>query len=64
LTVPSSPQRRPAASSSPRSRKADVVLPFVPVMPATATSGAKSCPSRVKPGTQKNNVPGDTARLS
>ena len=30
---------------------------------ATA-SRAKSCPSRVKPGTQKNSVPGSTLRLS
>ena len=103
VTVPSRPVRRPAASSSPRTRKAEVVLPFVPVTPialrravgspcrraaagamaartsstrtsgtprpsgrwttsaaaprATA-SGAKSCPSRVNPGTQKNSVPG------
>ena len=109
LTVPTRPVRRPAASSSPRTRKAEVVLPFVPVMPtarnravgspcsraaagaiaartsSTSTSGtpwpsgrwttsatapratassAKSCPSRVNPGTQKNSVPGATSRLS
>ena len=33
VTVPSSPQRRPAASSSPRIKNAVVVLPFVPVIP-------------------------------
>ena len=38
LTVPSSPQRRPAASSRWRTRKAVVVLPFVPVMPTTSSS--------------------------
>ena len=105
-TVPSRPVRSPPASSSARTRKAVVVLPFVPVMPtrpqgggrvaararrrpapsrgarrrrgprgrraragaattrATApratASGAKSCPSRVKPGTQKNSAPGST----
>ncbi len=109
VTVPSSPQRRPAASSIPRRRKAVVVLPLVPVIPTTGsravgspwnraaagaiaartdgtrTSGtprpsgrsttsatapratasrARSCPSRVKPGTQKNSVPGRTSRVS
>ncbi len=108
-TVPSSPVRVPAASSSDRVRKAVVVLPFVPVIPtisrrpvgspwnraatgaiaartpgtrtsgtpspsgrwttsATApraiASGAKSCPSAVKPGTQKNRAPGCTVRAS
>ena len=37
-TVPSSPVRMPAASSSARTRKAVVVLPFVPVMPTTRSS--------------------------
>ncbi len=37
-TVPSSPQRRPEASSSERTRKAVVVLPFVPVTPTTSSS--------------------------
>src|SRR4051794_13795285 len=32
--------------------------------PRATASGAKSCPSRVKPGTQKNKVPGSTLRLS
>ena len=32
--------------------------------PRSIASGAKSCPSRVKPGTQKNSVPGSTLRLS
>src|SRR3954454_11002779 len=32
--------------------------------PRATASGAKSCPSRVKPGTQKNRVPGSTSRLS
>ena len=32
--------------------------------PRATASGAKSCPSRVKPGTQKNSVPGSTVRLS
>ena len=109
LTVPSSPHGRPAASSSERTRNAVVVLPLVPVIPATGSeavgspwkraaataivertsstctsgtpspsgrattsaaaprataSGAKSWPSRVKPGTQKNRNPGSTARLS
>jgi hypothetical protein len=32
--------------------------------PRATASGAKSCPSRVKPGTQKNSVPGATCRLS
>ncbi len=32
--------------------------------PRATASGAKSWPSRVKPGTQKNSVPGCTARLS
>ena len=109
VTVPSSPHWRPAASSSERTRKAVVVLPFVPVIPTTGSravgspwkraaaiaiaartsstctsgtprpsgrattsaaaprataSGANSWPSRVKPGTQKNSVPGSTARLS
>src|SRR5919199_3283986 len=32
--------------------------------PRATASGAYSCPSRVKPGTQKNRVPGSTARLS
>jgi hypothetical protein len=109
VTVPSRPVEWPPASSSARTRKADVVLPLVPVMPtvvsfavgspasaaaagaiaartsststsgtprfsgrcttsATAplaiASGAKSWPSRVKPGTQKNSVPGVTARAS
>src|SRR3954451_20833647 len=109
VTVPSSPHRTPAASSSERTRNAVVVLPLVPVTPTTRSravgspwkraaatamaertsststsgtpspsgrwttnaaaprataSGAKSCPSRVKPGTQKNRVPGPTSRLS
>jgi hypothetical protein len=42
LTVPSSPQRTPAASSRPRSRNADVVLPFVPVIPATESRAVGS----------------------
>src|SRR4051812_9029913 len=42
LIVPSSPQGRPAASSSPRTRKAVVVLPFVPVMPTTSSSAVGS----------------------
>ena len=107
--MPSRPVWRPEASSSARTRKAVVVLPFVPVIPTTGrravgspwkraaataiaartsstwTSGtpsssgrattsaaapretasdAKSWPSRVKPGTQKNSVPGVTERLS
>ena len=109
VTVPSSPQGRPAASSSARTSHVVVVLPLVPVTPTTGrravgspwkraaaaamaartsstrtsgtprpsgrattsaaapratASGAKSCPSRVKPGTQKNSVPGTTARSS
>jgi hypothetical protein len=109
VTVPSSPQGHPTASSSWRMRNVVVVLPLVPVTPITGrravgspwnaaaaraitartsststsgtpspsgrattspaapratASGAKSCPSRVKPGTQKNSVPGATARLS
>ena len=32
--------------------------------PRATASGAKSWPSRVKPGTQKNSVPGCTVRLS
>ena len=32
--------------------------------PRATASGAKSWPSRVKPGTQKNSVPGSTLRLS
>ena len=32
--------------------------------PRATASGAKSCPSVRKPGTQKNRVPGVTARLS
>ena len=35
LTVPSSPHERPAPSSSARVRNAVVVLPLVPVIPAT-----------------------------
>ena len=35
-----------------------------PRRPRATASGAKSCPSRVKPGTQKNRVPGATSRLS
>jgi hypothetical protein len=35
VTVPSRPHCRPAASSSERTRKAVVVLPFVPVTPIT-----------------------------
>ena len=99
----------PADSSRWRRSHAVVVLPFVPVMPATrrrdvgspwkraaagaiaarasstrtsgtprpsgrsttsataprsTASGAKSCPSRSKPLTQKNSVPGPAWRLS
>ena len=36
-TVPTSPVRRPAASRIERSRNAVVVLPFVPVTPATSS---------------------------
>src|SRR3954451_19404384 len=32
--------------------------------PRATASGAKSCPSRVNPGTQKNSVPGPATRLS
>ena len=32
--------------------------------PRATASGAKSCPSRVNPGTQKNSVPGTTVRSS
>jgi hypothetical protein len=32
--------------------------------PRATASAAKSCPSRVRPGTQKNSVPGATSRLS
>jgi hypothetical protein len=32
--------------------------------PRATASAAKSWPSRVKPGTQKNSVPGATVRLS
>ena len=35
-----------------------------PAAPRATASGAKSWPSRVKPGTQKNSVPGSTRRLS
>ncbi len=38
FTVPSRPVWTPAASSTPRSRNALVVLPFVPVIPATRSS--------------------------
>jgi hypothetical protein len=36
VTVPSSPVRMPAPSSSERTRNAVVVLPFVPVTPTTS----------------------------
>ena len=42
LTVPRSPVRRPAASSRWRTRKAVVVLPFVPVMPTTSSRAVGS----------------------
>src|SRR5829696_1374064 len=42
LTVPSSPDWIAAASSTSRSRKAVVVLPFVPVIPATRRSAVGS----------------------
>ncbi len=42
LTVPSSPARRPAASSRWRTRKAVVVLPLVPVMPTTSSRAVGS----------------------
>jgi hypothetical protein len=45
VTVPSSPVRRPPASSSERTRKADVVLPLVPVIP-TVVSRAVGSPAR------------------
>ena len=54
--VPISPQGRPAASSIDRTRKVEVVLPFVPVTPTTTRSragwpasaaAARAIPSRV-----------------
>ena len=42
LTVPSSPQGRPAASRTARTRKALVVLPLVPVIPTTCSSAVGS----------------------
>ena len=42
LMVPSSPQRTPPASSRWRSRNAVVVLPLVPVIPATRSSAVGS----------------------
>ena len=42
LTVPSSPQRRSAASSSERTRNAVVVLPLVPVIPTTGSAAVGS----------------------
>ena len=44
VTVPSRPVRRPPASSSARTRKADVVLPLVPVIP-TVVSRAVGSPA-------------------
>ena len=46
-------RRAPAAAARPARRR-----------PRATASGAKSCPSRVKPGTQKNRVPAATSRLS
>ena len=50
LTVPSSPQRIPAASRISRSRKAVVVLPLVPVTPTTRSSAVGSPQKRAASG--------------
>ena len=50
FTVPSSPRRIPAASRISRTRKAVVVLPFVPVTPTTRSSAVGSPENRAASG--------------
>ncbi len=50
FTVPSSPHCTPAASSTSRSRNAVVVLPLVPVIPASRSSAVGSPQNRAAIG--------------
>ena len=60
--APSPPARRSTTTSGTPSPSGRCTTSAA--APRATASGAKSCPSRVKPGTQKNRVPGATSRLS